>query len=297
MNKNALNATTWCRDLKLRIQPLMVLCVGLLAFAARPAKAFDVTPISYEIDAERGESYVGTIQVTGGADEESVAVYVSDWDRLPNGDRVDNAPGKLPRSCGTWLSVSPSQFTVSTKNNVQVRYSFTVPESATGSYWTYIMLEGVPRAMPPLKRSGKNPGVGITATMRYAVRIVVNLNEEQNVLGKINQVEILASPESDPAQSEGLMARFLFENAGNTFINARYYLELRSLNGETLYRSEIKEFYAFPASEYWVGLPVEQDIPEGKYLALFVVDYGGSARIASETRFTVTRTGNRGGAQ
>jgi hypothetical protein len=258
--------------------------LALLSFAL-PAKAFNVMPLSAEIDILPGKSYTGTIQVAGGAGEESGHAYVSDWKRLPNGDREDNDPGMLPRSCGKWLVLSPTQFELSAKENLEIRYSFTVPADATGSYWTYVMVESRPRLMPQ-QPSAKN-GVMVNATARFAFRVVINVSEGRNVVGRINRVEVVPAHGGGQLAGAGLQGRILFEDTGNTFVNARCYLEIRGLDGEVINRSGIHDFYAFPASEWWVRIPIEASIPPGDYLVLAVVDYGGASRVAGEAHFTV----------
>lgn len=263
---------------------IAAILVALLSLAL-PAKAFNVTPLSAEIDVLPGESYSGTIQVASGAGEESGHVYISDWKRLPNGDREDNEPGMLPRSCGKWLVLSPTQFEFSANENLEIRYSFDVPADATGSYWTYVMVESVPRLMPP--QPGVKTGLMVNATARFAFRLVINVSKGRNILGRINRVEVVPAPGDGQRDGAGLQAGILFENTGNTFINARCYLEIRGFDGEVINRSGIHEFYAFPESEWWVRLPIDPGIPPGEYIALAVIDYGGASRVAGETRFTV----------
>lgn len=259
--------------------------VALLS-PASPVKAFSVTPLYTEIDVLPGGSYSGIIHVTSGAGEESGHVYIADWKRLPNGDHEDNEPGTLPRSCGKWLVLSPTQFEFSANENLDIRYSFNVPADATGSYWTYVMVEGRPRLLPP--QPGVNTGLMINATARFAFRLVINVSKGRNVLGRINRVEVVPTPGDGLGNGAGLQAGILFENTGNTFINARSYVEIRGFDGEVIHRSGILEFYAFPESEWWVRMPMDSSIPPGEYLALAVIEYGGATRVAGETRFTVS---------
>lgn len=254
---------------------------------ALPAMAFNVMPLSVEIDVLPGESYTGTIQAASGAGEESGRVYISDWKRLPNGDREDNEPGTLPRSCGRWLALSPTQFELSANENLDIRYSFNVPADASGSYWTYVMVETKPRLIPPSQQPGVNNGLMINATTRFGIRLVINVSEGRNILGRINRVEVVPAPGGGPRDGAALQAGILFENTGNTFINARCYLEIRGFDGQVIHRSGIHEFYAFPQSEWWVRMPMDPSVPPGEYLALAVIDYGGVSRVAGETRFTV----------
>lgn len=257
---------------------------ALLGFAL-PANAFGVTPLYTEIDVLPGQSYTGTIHVESGAGDEAGRIYLSDWRRLSNGDHQDHEPGTLPRSCGKWLVLSPTQFDLSANESLDIRYSFTVPEDASGSYWTYVMVEGRPRPMPP--QPGDKKGLMVNATARFGFRLVISVSKGRNVLGRINRVEVAPAPGDGRQDGTGLQAGILFENSGNTFINARCYLEIRGLDGEVVNRSGVHEFYAFPESEWWVRLPVDPKIPAGEYLALAVVDYGGAARVAGEARFTV----------
>lgn len=258
--------------------------LALLSFAL-PANAFSITPLNTDIDALPGESYSGTIHVEGGGGEESGHAYISDWKRLPNGDHKDNEPGTLPRSCGKWLALSPTQFEFSANEDLEIRYSFNVPADATGSYWTYVMVESKPRLMPP--NPGEKTGLMVNAVSRFAFRLVINVSKGRNVLGKINRVEVVPEPVGGQKDGAGLQAGILFENTGNTFINARCYLETRNFDGEVINQSAIHEFYSFPESEWWVRFPIDPGIPPGEYMALVVVDYGGASRVAGETRFTV----------
>lgn len=263
---------------------IAAMLVALLSLASR-ANAFSISPLDTEIDVLPGESYSGTIQVASGAGEVSGHIYLSDWKRLPNGDRETNEPGMLPRSCGKWLALSPTQFELSAKENIEIRYSFSVPADATGSYWTYVMVESQPRPVPP--QPGMKTGLMVSAKARFAFRLVVNVSNGRNILGRINQVEVVPTPGDGEQDGPGLQAGILFENTGNTFINARCYLEIRGFDGEVINQSEIHEFYAFPESEWWVRLPIDSGLQPGEYLALGVIDYGGTSRVAGETRFTV----------
>ena len=68
------------RLIKQLFSTLVFLC------AATPGYAFTVTPLTIEINAEPGQSFVGSISVHGSDDEaQPVKVYVVDWDRQPDG--------------------------------------------------------------------------------------------------------------------------------------------------------------------------------------------------------------------
>lgn len=264
---------------------IIVITLGFLC-AGMPANAFNVSPFMLEIDASPGQSYIGTLSVTGKVDE-SVRIYLEDWDMLPDSNDIGYEPGTTERSCSDWLSLSPTQFDVPANGRVSVKYSFTVPEDAAGSYWAFIMVEGAKKLMKPSEDTGKVQ-VMIETKLRYAVRLFINVETGSQIQGEITGIDVSQPVENSEFKNYPLQAKVVFHNTCDILLKPQGFLEIRDLDGETITRTDIPpRFYVIPGRERWLEVPIETRLRNGEYLALAVLDYGGESLVAGEAHFSV----------
>jgi len=278
----------------------VILAVAFCVFMAGKASAFNVMPMTVELTASAGESYTGSIEVNNSNGEalEPVRVYMEDWDRKPNGDLINMMAGSLARSCSGWLSLNPTQFDVPLHGAIDVKYTFAVPANASGSYWTFILFEGVKKpTSPPGEKDGVQLFIG--ANIRYAVKFVINVNNGRTVQGKITEISV-APPAAGAVPVSGaptiknaanlpknvpLVAKIVFSNTGNTYVKPVGFFEIRNLDGETVLRKDIGQFNVFPGGDKWIIEPIEKELSPGEYIAMAVLDYGGDSLVAGESRF------------
>jgi hypothetical protein len=267
---------------------LTVTVLLLLLCASHPAKAFNVTPMLMEINAVAGTSYTGSFTVSGAETEsERVNIYPTDWDKLPNGDDLEYAPGTMERSCSNWLSISPTRSDIPAGGKVSVKYSFTVPQDASGSYWTFIMVEGEQKPMKPSDNSDQMQ-VAIEARFRYAARMFINVGTGGRVRGQINGIDVAPPSEKSAFKDSPLEAKVVFQNTGDTLLKPQGYIEIRNMDGVTENRVEIPpRFYVIPGKERWLVMPIDKHFEDGEYLALAVLDYGGENLVAGEKHFSI----------
>jgi hypothetical protein len=263
----------------------LIIVLAALVAAALPARAFNIAPLVVEINAEPGQTFVGQFRVSGGAQPESITIYALDWDRGPDGVYTPNPPGSLPGTCSAWLSISPTQLDLRPGEEQVVKYSFTVPMDASGSYWSFVMAEGQNRPEKP-EGDDAHRQVLIGAKLRYAARFVVNIKDSANMQGRIAGMKA-APPAPDAAIEDGMSISILFENTGNYYLKPLGYMDIRTLDGVSVLKTGIKEFYIFPGKSIWVDTRVKGPLPAGEYLALAVLDYGGDNLVAGETRFEI----------
>jgi hypothetical protein len=267
----------------------IILIAIFCLLSQRHAAAVNVMPTTIELDAKAGETYTGSFEVANSTDNAAapIRVYMEDWDRMPNGDYVISMAGSLDRSCSAWMSLSPTQFDVRYNESIDVKYTFTVPANATGSYWTYFMVEGVKKpAVPPSERDGVQVFIG--AKMRYAVRFVVNVSSGRQVKGAITEISVAAKTAAAPVKNAPLLeAKIVFKNTGNSYVKPVGYFEIRNLDGEKIYLKDIEQFFVFPGRDKWVAVPIETELKPGEYIAMAVLDYGGDNFVAGESRFIV----------
>jgi hypothetical protein len=256
---------------------------------AKGAAAFNVNPMTIELTATPGQSYTGSFEVVnsmGGA-AEPARIYMEDWDKTATGEFVSRMMGTTERSCSSWLTLSPTQFDVPFHGAIDVKYTFSVPESATGSYWTFIMVEGVQKpTMPPSDRDGVQVFIG--AKVRYGVRFVINVASGRQYQGKITEISIAPPTATDPKSPKaGLIAKVAFSNTGNTYVKPLGFFEIRNLDGDAVLRKDIAQFYVFPGRDRLLTVQIEKTLPPGEYIAVAVLDYGGESLVAGESHFTI----------
>lgn len=270
------------------------LTVSLIILFPVVSQAYNVTPMIIELSGESGETYTGSFEVdnSGGNAVEPIRIYMEDWDRSPDGEFVNMMAGSLERSCSSWLSLSPTQVDVPLHGMVEIKYTLRVPKNASGSYWTYIMVEGVSKPTEP--PSGKeHVQVFIGAKIRYAVRFVVNITAGSRTEGEISEISIAPTAKNDEISAvKELQVKIVFNNKGNTFVKPVGFLEIKSIDGETVLKKDIEQFYVFPNRDKWIIALLDKTLPPGEYVAFAVLDYGGDNLVAGELHFEVDEEGD-----
>ncbi len=247
------------------------------------ARAFDVSPMTVEINAKAGNTYVGEIGIFNtAAKEERLKVFTRNLLRQRDGNYVDLGDG-AERSCAGWISFNSTLFTVKPDGNAPLKYSFRVPDDARGTYWTYIMIEGTKRPAKPSVIKNKVQ-VMIDTRLRIGVRFVVNVGDASSRKSEIKSFSVARS--GDMA-TEKYVSHINYVNTGDYFTKTKGYIEIRTIDGDVVGHEEVKEFASLPGQEWDLKVPIEKELEPGAYVALTVLDYGGDSLSAGETGFTV----------
>ncbi len=255
------------------------------------AAALGAAPAFIEISAKPGVIYNGSVEVTGNAKtSETVRIYTEDWDLTPKGEDVSSAPGAIDRSCAGWMTLSHSKFDIPVGGGTSVKYSITVPETASGSYWTFIIVESGRKPTKPDDMPNKMQFV-IQATFRYAIRVFVNVEQGKKIEGNITGVGVMQKENPLVKKESVLTAVTTFSNTGNTTVKPQGYVEIRTVDGETVKKIDVlPKTYVIPGRSREIYSPIGNDLPEGDYVALAVLDFGGESYVAGENTFSVKKT-------
>lgn len=146
-----------------------------------------------------GESYTGTILVMNPTQEVQTAkLYQTDYSYSADGTTRFDAPGTLARSNAAWISLGSSQVTVAPGETVPVRFTVRVPESEAlkGTYWSVLMVEGVPPSI-----AAPQPGraaVGLTSVVRYGVQVVSQIRDSGKRGAEFDQVQVVKGKAGEP---------------------------------------------------------------------------------------------------
>lgn len=196
----------------MRVPVLASALAALLLARAAPASAQIAVMGNtlQERTVSPGESYTGTILVMNPTREAQTAkLYQTDYTFSADGTSRFDAPGTLPRSNAAWVSLASSQVTVAPGETVPVRFTVQVPESGAlkGTYWSVVMVEGVPRSVASPRPGAA--GVGLTSVIRYGVQVVSQIQDSGKRGAEFDRVRVVPGKAGEP------MLQFEIHNPGD----------------------------------------------------------------------------------
>lgn len=256
----------------LRLASLFILAVLVAGPAA--AQVIVRSPLSDDRIVPPGESYEGAIVVENTSrDTQQAKAYQTDYLFHADGSNSYGAPGSTPRSNAAWVEFSPRFVTLAPGETVQIRYRVTVPSetearSLTGTYWSMLMVEGIPRTSAESTLADETtPQFGVRQVTRYGVQLATHLVGDGQAAIDFQQVRLQTTEQG------GRLLEVDLENRGERFTHSTLWVELYAEDGSAQGRRD------GTASRIYPGTSVRQridlsDLAPGRYEALIVVDSG-----------------------
>lgn len=238
-------------------------------------------PLGLRLNVPAGEEAIASVQVYNpGPRPQTVTLRLMDWFRTPEGVHY-YPPGSLDRSLAPWLSLlEPARFTLAPAERRDVRLLLTVPPAAEGSHWTMLLVEGDAQAQAEASTEAITATAQVTSG--YAIALIQTDPTTAAPAGNLLELKVLGH--------EPFGVQFLFENAGNVHLLVRGWTEVRNTAGQVLKHLELPPFGVLPGETRVRRVqerPPISPLPAGDYLALVVLDFGGSFLIAGQRSFHV----------
>ena len=269
----------------LRLALAVLLTVSWVTTAASQVSVLG--SLANDHDALPGEVYNGEFTVRNDSDEPAQArVYQTDYLFYSDGTNYFEEPGTSARSNAGWVQFNPAVMNLSPGESVVVNYVVTVPPSVDGeipegSFWSMIMVEGIPKDSPQSTLGETDrPQFGIRQITRYGVQIATHIRSNEQVRVEIEGVELT---------QETLGERVLqlnFENSGNVLIVPGTWVELYNSEGELARRIPGHQSRLYPGTSVAHRFDLT-DTPEGSYDALIVVDGGNDNLFGAQYRINL----------
>lgn len=251
-----------------------------LAAARLPAQVAVLSSTVQERAASPGETYVGTIRVLNPTDQpQAVRVYQTDYLFSADGTSNYDAPGSTPRSNARWIAPSASHLVVPAGAEVTVTYTVAVPasDSLQGTYWSAVMVEGVPQA-PAIAEAApvRRGSVGVGAVVRYAVQVATHLR------GGTQTVRFSALHADSLADSSRAI-ELVVANAGGRGYRPVLWVELYDETGALRVRRQQDRGLLYPGTSLKQRFDLGR-LPPGMYKAVVFADTGDDAVYAAPYR-------------
>jgi hypothetical protein len=224
--------------------------------------------LTQEKNCKPGESFQSFISIRNYSREsQDVRIYQTDYSFTFDGKSHYEPPGKAARSNAGWITPGHTQLTIPGSSQVDLPYAAKVPDDPNllGTYWSVIMVEAIPKAQAPQSGAGKKePGLGISQVMRYAVQIVTHIGDTGSRTVRFLQTELL--------QDKGQKVFHVdVENIGERWVRPYASLELYNQKGEMAGRFAGERLRIFPGTSVRFKFDVSH-IAEGRHRALVVLD-------------------------
>jgi hypothetical protein len=251
-----------------RIFPSM----ALFALACLPrtfAGVSVVGDLTQESTAGRGQSYTGTIVLQNTGDEElEVDLYQTDYRFSADGRNDYGEPGKSPRSNAAWIVFSPRHLSMPARQRAEVSYTVQVPDDASlvGSYWSLLMVEGLPKPVAEAPKSVQ-PAITLKTVIRYGIQMITNIGDTGTRALQFAATRLLRDGRSRSLQID-------VENPGERWLETAFWVELYDGKGALAGRFEAEKQRVFPGTSVRFRFDLSA-MPEGTYRCLAVADAGG----------------------
>jgi hypothetical protein len=261
------------------------LALGVAAITAAPAEAvtFTATLNAIRISAQPGQVVTRPFELTLGADQPRTVftARAEDWWRSEDNTQSFYAPpGRLRRSCASWVSVNPMEAAVAPGGTLKVRVTVAVPsELENGGYWCALTVDEAPDP------AAADAGVAVRFLASVSVGIFVYIDPVERA-GEIGSVEI--------ARDE---AHITLHNRGNTPLTVEGRVEFLRAgvdDGAAPVATAVvprATVLTEPArmSVLRTVLPTADDLPSGRYLVRAILDIGLDHFIGLEREVDIRR--------
>jgi hypothetical protein len=256
----------------------LLLVPAMAALSSTTAAQISISsPSVMEQLASPGESYTGTVLLRNrSAEVQEAKIYQTDYLTFADGTTSYGEAGSTPRSNARWITIQPTYVSVPPHQTVEVAYTVRVPGASAsalaGSYWSMIMVEGIPKGSAESRvgaaaAAQRKVQVGIVTRLRYAVQVVTNI-------GATGSRKVQFANPKTVATAGGKELQFDLLNTGERAYAPRISLELYTEAGEqAAVRTTTREL-TYPGTSLRQSFDLG-GLAAGRYRALVVVDAGG----------------------
>jgi P pilus assembly chaperone PapD len=262
----------------------LILAGLFLAAAACGASVVVMGPLVQEHTIQPGTEAAGSFEVYNPEDRpQEVKIYQTDHFPHADGGVVYGEPGLLPRSNARWISYTPQRLVLPPHEKVKIAYTVRAPGDASlrGTYWSVLMVEGVPESSPESVLGGSSqPQVAIRQVLRYAIQVISNVGSGAREL-KFSGIRLLQ-------QTDKRVLAVEMENTGEQMLTGKLWTELYDKDGKLVTRleAEPKRMYPGASARFTVDLVGLQEVT---YKALVVVDCGGDDVFGASVKLVLGR--------
>lgn len=256
--------------------------LGCFGVARAQQASVAISPASIDAKVKPGASHTQNFTITNGTGVRlRFRCSAGDvWFDEQN-NRLNGRAGTLPRSASLWIQFAPSEIIVEPHSSAIVKAVITVPQAATGSFYTVPVFEGMlaDKSAPAVQT------IVSTASIGVKFRGLMMLTTEQ---GAEYNVEIMGGKISPPSVSSELELNLDLRNRGTAHAKVRGAFALLNASGALVGRGNIEEKRFLPTQRSFVKSNWAGELPPGNYVAVVTLSYNRIGKEPTSLAYEIT---------
>jgi P pilus assembly chaperone PapD len=263
--------------------PVLPLFCAIIGFSAAPLGAqLTVDQLEITVTPSATARVMASFVVRNAGNHVAQAVITrEDWDRMENGENRFVPAGTTRTSCGALMNVFPTAFRIEPGAAQTIRLAVEKAPNLPKECWDIVFVE-------ELHQKRAQTRSGLQYIFRTGVKVYVapaGLKRDASITDMTAETlgSRLASQTRVPA-SQLVKQRIAiqFTNVGQVHLAAKGRIEFRRLDNSTAMQIPILEFPTLPGAMRRLQFDVPPTIPTGSYIALALIDFGGTEIAAGQ---------------
>jgi P pilus assembly chaperone PapD len=254
------------------------------------AAQIGVDQLEMHIRLEDPRSLTQAIPVRSEATEsQQVRVTVKGWYRDSTGSNQYVPYDSLDSSCNEKLQVFPATLQVGARSTEFVRVTYAPSGPADAGCWAIVFVEVV---RPPSTRSetdGAALEINVVTGVKVYVHPATSTAEGEVLSADVEEFrEARATPPTTPVDSALVrQVAVRFENTGTAHLIVKTTLEIRNASTQVVREIAGPDAYLTPRAFRDILVRLPGDLPAGRYVAVALLDYGGTEIRAAQVEFEI----------
>ncbi len=208
---------------------------------------------------------------------EGLVVYETASERVDfvSIDAADGRFDAINRSNAGWVSLSHDRLVLQPDESRDVTVTVTVPEDASGTYWSAVFVQSQPQA-------SDQAGTRVVSIYRTAIKVYVTASGTEFSEGRVVDVQV--------AETDPFILYALFENTGNVELVVTGEAQVIDRTGQVIREYAIDEFKVLPGAQRIVTVAdaaSETTLSADIYQAVVSFEYGGDSPVVGVRGFRV----------
>jgi len=245
---------------------ILSLCFSLIPISLQALEVAQVDQAKVRLIIAPGGTKTGSIKIDNPSPEAKlIKIYLEDWVYLPpcDGTKDFKPIGSTALSASSWISFSPSEFTIAPFGRQTLNYAVKVPEEAQGGHYAVIFFENY------LDDSGKGTSEGVNVNLAIRVATLFYIEPEGTIKreAKIDDFEV-------SSKDGKLKISLKLSNIGNVDITTNSTFFILDKKGAVAARGQFNNVYTLPGDSVVLTANWKELIAEGSYDLILSIDIG-----------------------
>jgi hypothetical protein len=246
-----------------------IILVACFSIVQAQQASVAISPASIDAKVKPGASYTQNFTLTNNTGTRlRFRCFANDMWYDEQNKRLTGRPGTFPRSASLWMQFTPSEIIVEPKSFAVVKAVITIPQSATGSFYTVPVFEGLPAD----KSSMATVAQENIATTSIGIRFR-GLMMFTTVQGSEYNVEIMGGQILPPTVTSELELNLDLRNRGTAHAKVRGAFAILNSSGGLAGRGNIEEKRYLPSQRDTFKSKWSGELRPGTYTCVVTLSY------------------------